>query len=230
MTRRTLLSVLGASIFAVMLQPGPLAQPGVPEGPVRTTATSPAYQRFLSPASPLELVAAKKVDRIAWIGLRRRQAQRLHGRRPGLQAGAAHELSQRRRHRSLRRQHLRRRIDGDLRARDDGEPRRLGGESERRPGRPRARDLGCPHGRRRRLPRRPRRGRSRARARWQRDPVREGRADISRAAFRRSGPPPRWTAARSRSSPSGACRAVRAGRRTDARSRSSARARITASS
>ncbi len=66
MTRRTLLSVLGASIVTVLLQPGPLAQPGVPEGPVRTTATSPAYQRFLSPASPLELVAAKKVDRIAW--------------------------------------------------------------------------------------------------------------------------------------------------------------------
>ena len=66
MTRRTLLSVLGASIVSVLLQPGPLAQPGVPEGPIRTTATSPAYQRFLSPASPLELVAAKKVDRIAW--------------------------------------------------------------------------------------------------------------------------------------------------------------------
>ena len=27
---------------------------------------APAYQRFLSPASPLELVAARKVDRIAW--------------------------------------------------------------------------------------------------------------------------------------------------------------------
>jgi len=27
----------------------------------------PAYQRFLSPASPLELVAAKKADRLAWV-------------------------------------------------------------------------------------------------------------------------------------------------------------------
>ena len=27
----------------------------------------PAYQQFLSPASPLEVVAAKKVDRVAWI-------------------------------------------------------------------------------------------------------------------------------------------------------------------
>src|SRR4051794_2268087 len=27
----------------------------------------PAYQRFLSPASPQELVAARKVDRIAWV-------------------------------------------------------------------------------------------------------------------------------------------------------------------
>ncbi len=28
---------------------------------------APAYQRFLSPASPLEVVAAKKVDRVAWV-------------------------------------------------------------------------------------------------------------------------------------------------------------------
>src|SRR5690242_113875 len=27
----------------------------------------PAYQRFLSPASPQEVVAARKVDRIAWV-------------------------------------------------------------------------------------------------------------------------------------------------------------------
>jgi len=32
-----------------------------------TTATSPLYQRFLSPASPLDLAAAKKVDRVAWV-------------------------------------------------------------------------------------------------------------------------------------------------------------------
>jgi dipeptidyl-peptidase 4 len=32
----------------------------------RQTDPAPAYQRFLSPASPLELVAAKAVDRVAW--------------------------------------------------------------------------------------------------------------------------------------------------------------------
>ena len=37
-------------------------------GPVYTAPSSvPAYQRFLSPASPLEIVAARKVDRLAWI-------------------------------------------------------------------------------------------------------------------------------------------------------------------
>jgi dipeptidyl aminopeptidase/acylaminoacyl peptidase len=31
------------------------------------TAATPAYQQFMSPASPQELVAARKVDRIAWV-------------------------------------------------------------------------------------------------------------------------------------------------------------------
>ena len=36
--------------------------------PVRTApAPSPGYQQFLSPASPLEIVAAKKTDRLAWV-------------------------------------------------------------------------------------------------------------------------------------------------------------------
>ncbi len=38
------------------------------QSPARSAAkVLPAYQRFLSPASPLELVAAKKADRLAWV-------------------------------------------------------------------------------------------------------------------------------------------------------------------
>jgi len=41
---------------------------GAPPRPVATApAAVPGYQQFLSPASPLEVVAARKVDRIAWV-------------------------------------------------------------------------------------------------------------------------------------------------------------------
>jgi len=49
----TQLSVL--SIAAAALLPKPLA------------SASPSYKQYLSPASPQELVAAKKVDRVAWV-------------------------------------------------------------------------------------------------------------------------------------------------------------------
>ena len=40
----------------------------IPFAPVYTAPSSiPAYQRFLSPASPLEVVAAAKIDRLAWV-------------------------------------------------------------------------------------------------------------------------------------------------------------------
>jgi hypothetical protein len=51
--------------LALLLTPSIQAQRAIAP-PIRTTASSPAYQRFLSPASPIELVAARKVDRIAW--------------------------------------------------------------------------------------------------------------------------------------------------------------------
>jgi len=35
-------------------------------GQVRTASGVPSYQQFLSPASPLEIVSARKVDRLAW--------------------------------------------------------------------------------------------------------------------------------------------------------------------
>jgi dipeptidyl-peptidase 4 len=66
MRRRVLSAVFAAATLTTLLTPQVFAQRGtVP--PIRTTASSPAYQRFLSPASPLELVSAKKTDRIAWI-------------------------------------------------------------------------------------------------------------------------------------------------------------------
>src|SRR3954463_10020189 len=34
---------------------------------IAASPTVPLYQQFLSPASPQELVTAKKVDRVAWV-------------------------------------------------------------------------------------------------------------------------------------------------------------------
>jgi hypothetical protein len=42
------------------------AQPPVRAPQTKPVAVVPPYQRFLSPPSPLELVAAKTVDRVAW--------------------------------------------------------------------------------------------------------------------------------------------------------------------
>jgi dipeptidyl-peptidase-4 len=53
-------ALLGALCGAVVLSSHSVATAQAPARPV------PAYQRFLSPASPLEIVAAKHVDRIAW--------------------------------------------------------------------------------------------------------------------------------------------------------------------
>src|SRR5215472_16272471 len=35
--------------------------------PLASAPTVPSYQQFLSPASPQEVVAARKVDRVAWV-------------------------------------------------------------------------------------------------------------------------------------------------------------------
>ncbi|MEW5984215.1 MAG: prolyl oligopeptidase family serine peptidase, partial [Acidobacteriota bacterium] len=50
-------------LAAVLAGPAMVAQS---PAPVAAQAV-PAYQRFLSPASPLELVAARKADRVAWV-------------------------------------------------------------------------------------------------------------------------------------------------------------------
>ena len=68
MRRGVSFAVLAATIVPTLLTVPVLAQPG--PAPIKTTASSPAYQRFLSPASPLELVSAKKADRIAWTSFK----------------------------------------------------------------------------------------------------------------------------------------------------------------
>jgi dipeptidyl-peptidase-4 len=65
MTRRPLTVVLAAVTLALWLPPVTTAQRAATTR-VQDSAPAPAYQRFLSPASPIELVAAKRVDRVAW--------------------------------------------------------------------------------------------------------------------------------------------------------------------
>jgi dipeptidyl-peptidase 4 len=73
MPRRTIVALSLAVSLAIALPPITTSAQRAAQ-PLRLRsgqATSskqaiPAYQRFLSPASPLEVVAAKKVDRIAW--------------------------------------------------------------------------------------------------------------------------------------------------------------------
>ena len=57
-----LISVVASSVLAVTL-PAQAAQKSVEAGP----PSLPTVAQFLSPASPLSLTTAKKVDRVAWI-------------------------------------------------------------------------------------------------------------------------------------------------------------------
>jgi dipeptidyl-peptidase-4 len=74
MPRRTIIALVTAVTLATMLPPVTIAQRASTQAPsatglaavAKTSPPLPAYQRFLSPASPLEVVAAKKVDRVAW--------------------------------------------------------------------------------------------------------------------------------------------------------------------
>src|SRR5512134_2856538 len=63
MIRRPLIVIFAAITIALWLPPATTAQRA---GTTQTPSPAPAYQRFLSPESPLELVAAKTVDRVAW--------------------------------------------------------------------------------------------------------------------------------------------------------------------
>ena len=66
MTPRTLTAVFLAVNLALLLPPVTSAQRPARGSQAAQVAAVPAYQRFLSPESPQELVAAKTVDRVAW--------------------------------------------------------------------------------------------------------------------------------------------------------------------
>ena len=63
---RTLTVAFLAVNLALLLPPVTTAQRAAPTKQQRPSVPVPAYQRFLSPASPLEVVAARTVDRLAW--------------------------------------------------------------------------------------------------------------------------------------------------------------------
>jgi len=60
---RLVFIVVSCALAVSLAAPAALAQAPAPVRP----AAVPTYQRFLSPASPLELVAAKTADRVAWV-------------------------------------------------------------------------------------------------------------------------------------------------------------------
>src|SRR6188508_419143 len=66
MTFRTISVGSVVAILVLALPPVMSAQRTGAARPAAAAGVMPAYQRFLSPASPLEVVAAKTVDRIAW--------------------------------------------------------------------------------------------------------------------------------------------------------------------
>ena len=63
MHRRTLTALAAALIAAIWLPPITIAQRSTETAAVQAREV-PLYERFLGPASPLEVVAAKKVDRV----------------------------------------------------------------------------------------------------------------------------------------------------------------------
>ena len=76
------LSILSIAAAALLLGPISSAPPDVP-----------LYQKFLSPASPQEIVAARKVaDKIAWVDYAEGKRNALHRRRAPLRARAPHQL------------------------------------------------------------------------------------------------------------------------------------------
>ena len=115
-----------ARYFAIALVAGLVATaPRVETAPFQSP--TPLYQRFLSNPNPLELVAAKKVDRVAWTVY---------------DEGPPHELSGGRRDRHLPDPDFGRRVGGGVLPRHGSEPRRVGGQRLRGSGRRRAGDLG----------------------------------------------------------------------------------------
>ena len=53
-------TIVVAAAFAAAIASGPAID-------AQAARQVPLYQQFLSPPTPLEIVAAKKVDRVAWM-------------------------------------------------------------------------------------------------------------------------------------------------------------------
>ena len=132
-----------ASLPGVQAQSPVTAPTAVAKAPAAaTTASSPLYQRFLSPASPLDMAAAKKVDRVAWVAFEEGKRNAYTAVAPafapvrltsflnddGIDMSAIQISDDG--------------VHGDVRARHGAEPRRLGGQRLGRPERARARHLG----------------------------------------------------------------------------------------
>ena len=189
------------SLFIFLTCPVAVAQTAAPE-PVKPV---PGYQQFLSPASPLELVAAKKVDRLAWVAFEEGKRNAYTAAAPGFRARPPDELHEGRRHRHVGHPDLRRRLDGGVRARHGAEPRRAGWPTRSAdPDGPEraiwaARTAGGPAWRVAELPSGGEPGAGR-----QFGALREGRPDLSREGHAGAAGRAKWTAARSRSSRSGA--------------------------
>ena len=95
-----------ASALAVALMAPALAAQG-----------KPTIEQFMSPASPLDLVAAKKADRVAWMAYDRGMRNVYTARAPDLARCPPDEFPEGQRHRRHRRRGLRRRWRRRLRAR-----------------------------------------------------------------------------------------------------------------
>ena len=222
--QRSLRSLLIAPMFVALVAGGTLLAERRPDASARVSIAS-----ILKPGLPLELVSAKKADRIAWISYEEGQRNVFTAAAPGLQGRARDVLSQGRRRRPDGAEDIRRRQHAGVRARACGEQRRMGRESRRRSERHGARHLGreSRHARPGEAPRR--RTEPRSRAGWIVRALHEGRPDLSRAR-RHGGHDCRSIAAKRRSSRRGAATARRGSRRTAATLRSPAIAPRTASS
>jgi hypothetical protein len=103
--------------FAVALALG-----AVPEAGQSAAKANPTISQFLGAASPIELVSAKRADRIAWISYDQGKRNVYYRGRAGVRAGARDVVPQGRRRGADRAAHLRRRFDGGVHARQRGEP------------------------------------------------------------------------------------------------------------
>ena len=114
-------TLIASAALALVVVSLPVQTAPAPQGP-------PLYQQFLSNPNPLELVAAKKADRIAWTAYEEGKRNAYTAAASGVRARPAHEFPEGRRHRHLDDPDFGRRIDRRVSARHRAESGRLGGE------------------------------------------------------------------------------------------------------